>query len=549
MNLPFFEKLIPGRNKPVQNELQTHCGSPIRAVPLGLPKLTTSLCPECSKVIEATLVERNGDVWMDKSCPEHGAMSYFVFRDAKLFQEVEKLTFGDGQGFSNPPVTDSEVCPTDCGMCNLHTSHTSIGMVDLTNRCNLKCPICYANANVSGMVVEPSYEEVVKMLKQLRDLRPVPCQFVQFAGGEPTIHPRFLDIIKASKDLGFTHIQCPTNGIRFADADFAKQSVDAGLHTLYLQFDGFSDDIYRETRGAPLVETKLQAVKNMRAAGGRVVLVPTLVRGINDHQVGDIVRYAIENVDVITGISFQPVCFSGRISKEELDARRYTLGDLAHDIEAQTNGMMKVDRDWVPLASISAFSKLQSALTGNEATSFTCHPHCSIGGFVFVDEDKKATAMMEFLDYKQMVKDVDALATKTKPTTFETYTKVKAYQILKKHFDEKKAPKGLSWDRFLQSLDGYRSKKYARGEGWESYCYPTLFIAGMHFMDHYNYDAERVKRCVVHYSAQDGKIYPFCTFNAGPYFREQLEAKFQIPMAEYKEKVRGERAASNAGHA
>ncbi|MFH1016798.1 MAG: radical SAM protein [Pseudomonadota bacterium] len=500
-------------------------------------------------MIDATLVERDGNVWMDKTCPEHGPMTYFVFRDAKLYQEVEKWTFGDGRGFSNPPVTDSETCPTDCGMCNLHTSHTSIGMVDLTNRCNLKCPICYANANVSGMVLEPTFDEVVGMLQKLRDLRPVPCQYVQFAGGEPTLHPRFLDIIRKSKEMGFTHIQCPTNGIRFAKVDFARQAVDAGLHTLYLQFDGFDEDIYMQTRGAKLVETKLKAVENMRIAGGRVVLVPTLVKGINDHQVGDIVRYGIDNVDVTTGISFQPVCFSGRISKEELDRRRYTLGDLAHDVEKQTNGLMKVERDWMPLASISAFSKLQTALKGREATSFTCHPHCSIGGYVFVDKDKKATAMMKFLDYRSLVLDIDKLAGNTKPTTFETYTKVKVYQILKRHFDEKKAPKGLTWTRFLQSLDGYRSKDVARGEGWQEYCYPTLFIAGMHFMDHYNYDVERVKRCLVHYSAQDGKIYPFCSFNAGPYFREKLEAKYQIPMAEYLEQVHQGPVLKSSGHA
>ena len=274
----------------------------------------------------------------------------------------------------------------------------------------------------------------------------------------------------------------------------------------------------------------------MRKAGGRVVLVPTVVRGINDHEVGKIVHYAIDNVDVMTGISFQPVCFSGRISKEDLEARRYTLGDLAHDVENQMNGLMRVDRDWVPLASISPFSHLQSALTGKEATSKLCHPHCSIGGFLFVDENEKATAMTEFMDYKNLVVDLEQLSKVTEKTIFKTYTKVKAYQTLKKHFNEEKAPKGLTWNRFLQSLDGYRSKEVARGRGWETYCYPTLFIAGMHFMDHYNYDVERVKRCVVHYSCQDGRLYPFCTYNAGPYFREKVEGRFQIPLEEYNRK-------------
>ncbi|MFH1262605.1 MAG: radical SAM protein [Pseudomonadota bacterium] len=549
MELPSFGTLFPSRRKEEPSTLSTYCGSPIKAITPGLPKLTTSLCPTCSRVIEATLNEKNGDVWMDKVCPEHGAMSFFVFRDANLFKEVERWTFGDERGFSNPPVTNAETCPTDCGMCNLHVSHTAIGMVDLTNRCNLKCPVCYANANVSGMVLEPSYDEVVTMLQKLRDLRPVPCQFVQFAGGEPTIHPRVLDIIKKTKEMGFTHIQCPTNGIRFADAEFTRKTVEAGLHTLYLQFDGFDDEIYRETRGAPLMELKMKAIENMRANGARVVLVPTILKGLNDHQVGDIVRFAVENVDVVTGISFQPVCFSGRISKEELDRQRYTLGDLAHDVEDQTNGLMKVDRDWVALSSITPFSKLQSALTGKHATTVSSHPHCSIGGFLFVDKDQKATAMTEFLNYKALVTDLNKLAEKTKPTSFQTYTKIRAYQALKKHFNPKKAPKGLTWDRFLKSLDGYRSKEVARAKNWQGTLFPTVFVAGMHFMDHYNYDVERAKRCVVHYSTQDGKIYPFCTYNAGPYFREKVEAGHQIPMAEYLGKTRGKPTSPTTGHA
>ena len=256
MNIPLLDWIT--KRKPAGESLAyaetTYCGSKVEPVALGLPKKTTSLCPECSKIVDATLVEFEGNVWMEKTCPEHGFLKYFVFRDAKLFKEVEKWTFGDGRGFSNPPVTDSKVCPTDCGMCNLHTSHTSIGMIDLTNRCNLKCPICYANANVSGMVVEPSYEEVAGMLQRLRDLKPVPCEFVQFGGGEPTMHPRFFDLLKKTKELGFNHIQTPTNGINYADLEFAKRAVEAGVHTLYLQFDGLDDEIYIKTRGMKLYE-------------------------------------------------------------------------------------------------------------------------------------------------------------------------------------------------------------------------------------------------------------------------------------------------------
>ena len=151
--------------------------------------------------------------------------------------------------------------------------------------------------------------------------------------------------------------------------------------------------------------------------------------------------------------------------------------------------------------------------------------------------------MTEFLNFKEMLVDVYRLSRSAEKSSFKSYVKVKAYQQLKKHFDKSKAPEGLNWNRFLQSIDGYRSKEIARGKGWESYCYKTLFIAGMHFMDHYNYDVERVKRCLVHYSTQDGKLYPFCTYNAGPYFREKIEKQYQIPLAEYNEKMKAQRLA------
>src|SRR4030043_309570 len=178
-------------------------------VPKGLPKKTESLCPECLSIIPATIREENGKVVMEKACPKHGSFKDVVWSDVDMYLRAEKWA-KDGVGVQNPLVTDATVCPRDCGLCNLHLSHTGLANVDLTNRCNLRCPICFANANQAGYVFEPDYDTVVKMLKTLRDQKPVPTPAVQFSGGEPTIYPGFIDIIRAGKEMGFAQVQAAT---------------------------------------------------------------------------------------------------------------------------------------------------------------------------------------------------------------------------------------------------------------------------------------------------------------------------------------------------
>jgi len=178
---------------------------------------------------------------------------------------------------------------------------------------------------------------------------------VQFSGGEPTIHPQFFEILSMAREMGFTHIQAATNGIELANLEFAKQAKAAGLATLYLQFDGVTDDVYLRTRGRALLDTKMRVIENCRATGMKIVFVPTIVKGVNDHQIGDIVRCAIENVDTVSGISFQPVAFTGRIAKHELLAKRFTLADLARCVSEQT-GITDARADWFPLACVTPFS-------------------------------------------------------------------------------------------------------------------------------------------------------------------------------------------------
>jgi 7,8-dihydro-6-hydroxymethylpterin dimethyltransferase len=445
---------------------------------------------------------------------------------------MEEWEFGDMPGLSNPAINTGKdaVCPDDCGLCSMHTSHTALANVDLTNRCNLTCPVCFANANAAGYLYEPDMDQVRVMLKALRDERPIDTRVVQFSGGEPTIHPNFIEILAMAREMGFTHIQAATNGIMIGRSlEFAKKCKEAGLATLYLQFDGVTDDVYRKTRGEPLLETKMLCIENCRQAGMKIVFVPTIVKGINDQQLGEILRVAIENVDTVSGISFQPVAFTGRISKHELEAKRFTQADLAFGLSEQT-GMFDKYNDWFPLSSVTPFSKLMAALRGQGVPTISSHPHCSLGTYMFVDEkSRKAVPVTQFVDIPGMLQDIEELAQKTEKSFFKYYHGIKAWTKLQKHFKQELAPPGLTFQKFLDTLQGMTNKKLGRDGMDGTFTYRTLLVAGMHFMDHYNYDVERVKRCVIHYAAPDGKLYPFCTYNSGPTYREKIEKKYSMP--------------------
>jgi uncharacterized radical SAM superfamily Fe-S cluster-containing enzyme len=353
---------------------------------------------------------------------------------------------------------------------------------------------------------------------------------VQFSGGEPTIHPQFPEICAMARDMGFTHIQAATNGITLADLEYAQRCKAHGLSTLYLQFDGTCDDVYQRTRGESLWEKKLQCIENVKKAGLKIVFVPTIVKGLNDHQIGDIIRLALEYIDCTSGISFQPVAFTGRIARRELEAKRFTLSDFAHAVQQQT-GIADPYEDWFPLSCVTPFSKLLGALRGDPTTTLSCHPHCSLGTSLFVDENRHAVPVTQFVEIGPMLREMDLLARKAEARRIQFFTKLSAWNNLRKFFHQDKAPKGLTFRKFLQTLQGMTDKRYGRGDSEkQGFTYRTLMLAGMHFMDSYNYDVERVKRCVIHYAAPNGHIYPFCAYNSGPVYRERIEKEFSIPM-------------------
>lgn len=503
---------------------KTYGGHEIHPNGRTLPRTVLTLCPECCAVIVGRYFVENGAVLMEKSCPEHGYCRDYINRDVGLFLKGAYWSFEEQPGLTNPKNAGPKGCPSDCGLCGRHQSSSCLANIDLTNRCNLNCPVCFANANAAGYVYEPDFDQITAMLQALRDQRPTPGTAVQFSGGEPTLHPRFFDILEQATKMGFSNIQMATNGLKMAELSFARRAKEAGLHTLYLQFDGLGREVYLTTRGRDIWETKLQVIENCRQLDMKICLVPTIIRTVNDDQVGEIFRFAVDNIDVISAISYQPVCFTGRIDTEQRLQQRYTLGDLARDI-AKASGAV-VERDFYPLSIVMPLSQFLETVTAQPKVKPSCHTDCAFGSYFLVSDDKQVYPFPRVLDIEAMFSGMNRLARQLKPHAgrLSLLDKMRIYQMFKGVFRPEEAPADLTVKGFLSALQGMVDKSKGRGQAGKGN-YRTLMAAGMHFQDRYNYDIERVKRCVIPYSTPAGLI-PFCAYNSGPMYRPLIEKMF-----------------------
>ncbi len=509
---------------------KTFCGSRIHPVIRRLPRTVETLCPECGAIIVGRYFVEGGEVFMEKTCPEHGYVRDRISPDVTLFTKAAWWNFQEHPGQKFPQVTGGKHCPSDCGLCNQHLSSPILAQIDLTNRCNMRCPICFANSNAQGFIFEPDYDEIVRELRVLRDMRPTPTTAIQFTGGEPTIHPDFLKIVAKAREMNFSHIQIATNGIRMADARFARQTAEAGLHTLYLQFDGIGDEPHRQTRNFPgLWEKKLAAIENCRQLDMKVCLVPTLLRGVNDDQVPAIFQFAVDNIDVISAISWQPVSFTGRISTEKRQEQRYTLGDLALDL-GKIPGVVPL-RDMYPIGVTVPLSNLLEAVTGNPKIRASAHPACAFGTYFLISPDGKAYPFPAVIDIEGMFWEMDRHAARIKKKGKPNWLdRLRLYFMFKRIWRKDNLLVDLNVGRFVNAIMGMVDKKVGRGDAGKN-TYRSLMCAGMHFQDRYNFDVERAKRCVILYSTPVG-VFPFCTHNCGPEYRYFSQTAFVNQTAE-----------------
>jgi tetraether lipid synthase len=506
-----------------------------------LPRSAQSLCPDCLRVVDATLYEVDGKVFMRKICPTHGEQRELISTDAEFYKLIIRRDRGRPRGVTNPISNETTSCPQSCGICSEHLSGPVMMNIDLTNRCNLKCPICFANAGARREVVELNMDQVRRLLDIACRVNNVMPSCFQYTGGEPTVHPEFLTALSEAASRDFAQIQVATNGVKFgADRGFAAQAAQAGLNVAYLQFDGLSDEVYRQTRGRALLDLKLAAIENLYAAGVRTMLVPTIVKGINDSQIGPILRFAVENADRIVGVSWQPVAFTGRLNYQQRLERRFTVADLAREIESQT-GFIDKYRDWYPFSFIDPFIRLVEATDGKPQLSMNCNPSCGVGVYLIVDSQTNGVyPIPSFVDVEPLMEAMDSAAARLrKGGVFEKLSAGRQLQQLRRFYHKDATPPGWSFEEFVEFMMDFVDfrRRYSGNSARvkaNAGRYKPLLMASMHFQDVYNYQLDRVRRCVVHYAAADGRIYPFCSYNSGPCHRQRVEKSLAVSLEEYQ---------------
>ncbi len=523
--------------------------------PLGWPRETDSLCPVCVREarqeildgkrdytvlltekigeIKATIIERDGKILMVKDCPAHGHFEDVMAIDTAFFKHLEDSFPGsDIRSHADEKLHNH-------GSSTIKYGRGAVLTVDLTNRCNMMCDPCFMDANQVGFVHELSWEEIKTLLDNAISLKPKRQMSVQFSGGEPTLSPYFLDAVRYAKKVGYNSVQAATNGIEFAKSpEFAREAADAGLRYAYLQFDGVGNAANSHRLVGNLFDVKLRAIENLHAGGVDIVPVTTIVNGVNNEQVGRIIKFAIDNPKKISFLSFQPVSFTGRdeeITDERRAAQRYTLSHLAHDVKNQT-GLGEPTRDWFPISFMGTFSDWADLVHGPQADwgqlSCGCHPNCGIGMALMVDkETKEAVPVTAFLDGNRLGKDITRVNDAARGKTLSAVGMALAFM---RNYDPFKTPTHFRLYDLMRRVDkalGASGKDYGKVtegrtiadiEKRRSDRFNFLFVAGMWFQDLFNYDFRRTERCIIPYATQEGEI-SFCAYNTGVGWRNIIE--------------------------
>jgi uncharacterized radical SAM superfamily Fe-S cluster-containing enzyme len=401
-------------------------------------RLTESLCPVCLEQVPARLVADGEDVTLEGRCVGHGAWRTVIW--------------------SGPPSFESWCGPDPVPAAR----QTCTVVLEVTHRCDLGCRYCFAESSPGATAADPSLAELTGRLSRL--FAAEGAVNLQLSGGEPTIRADLPDLVAAANAAGFTFVQLNTNGLRLAaEQGYAERLREAGLASVFLQFDGVTDAPYRALRGRPLLAEKMRAVEKCAEAGLATVLVPTVVKGVNDHELGALVRFSASWAGVVRGLHLQPVSYFGRYPAT--GQSRITLPEVLRALEAQTGGQVR-STDFAP--------------------SCCEHPRCSFRARYWVREEGRLEA-------------VRSGPCGCSPTSGEAPRRAVAATSRQwsrgnsaARRDGTEPRDGL--DRFLDEADR------------------ILAISGMLFQDAWNIDMERVRRCCVHVAGPDGPV-PFCLWN------------------------------------
>jgi uncharacterized radical SAM superfamily Fe-S cluster-containing enzyme len=468
---------------------------------------TESICPVCQKKLEAELTRTDGKILVTKTCPEHGAFSSTHWQSPRVFDFAEEYDFFKNFEESNSK-SNIDGCPYTCETCNDHISGTVIGVIDVTKRCDLKCAICFSTFPKHEVAYEPTKEEIIRILTFLNEANPKPPAIL-FSGGEPLERPDMPEIIEAAHKLKFMTILA-TNGVRLGQSpDVAAKLKKSGLNIVYLQFDSLQDDFYEKIRGQKLLRAKFKAIDVCRKFDIEIILVNSLMRSFNDKELGSIIDFSAKNTDIIRGLIFQPVAFTGRATENPF---REALREwrFAEDVEAQTHGEIAAT-DFFPLSVMVSPIKIMRKFMKKPWPLFSCSPQCGVVNWMYVS--KKTSTVIpinHFVDFEKFFQSILKTA-----QNVESKGKL---ALLSSLFLA--SMKSLNWSLVTKEIGFFTLMKTIL----KMHIFPSyqslgslrrrIFLLGcMAFMDQYNFDVNRVKRCVIHYVTPDLKIIPFCAYN------------------------------------
>lgn len=416
-----------------------------------------SVCPACLRRIPADTVREDEKVFIEKHCPEHGSFKTLIWngppdyeswargrRPAELYRVHTQVDSG---------------CPFDCGICPDHEQNTCCVLLEVTSRCSLQCPVCFASS-AGECGADPDLNEISAWFDLLMDSGG-PFN-IQLSGGEPTMRDDLPQIIELGRRKGFTFFQLNTNGLRLAEEpQYAASLKTAGLDCVFLQFDGLDDDIYKKLRGRPLLDEKLKTMDSCAKAGLGVVLVPTVVPGVNDCGIGAILNFAVSRLPDVRGVHFQPISYFGRYpGARGSNMERVTIPDMLRLIETQTKGRMRAS-DFQP---------------GSAEDSY-----CSFNGRFLLNLDGKLNALEK------------------KSSCCGSAKKSQEYAARRWRAADTGCCSARRHSSFEDSLE--RVKRY------------TLAVSAMFFQDAWNLDLHRLKYCYIHVLSPDRRLIPFCAYN------------------------------------
>jgi uncharacterized radical SAM superfamily Fe-S cluster-containing enzyme len=434
---------------------------------------TLSLCPECLKRIDAKIVFEDGNVYMLKRCKEHGASKVLIADDIAYYKNIRNYNKPSETPYKFNTNTDYG-CPYDCGLCPDHEQHSCLTVIEITDRCNLTCPTCYAGSS-------PTYgrhrtlDEVKKMLDAIVANEREP-DVIQISGGEPTIHPQFFEILDYAKSLPIKHIMVNTNGIEIAkDFEFAKRlATYAPAFEIYLQFDSFKKEVLQTMRGANLVAIREQALAHLNTLNLSTTLVVTIQKHLNDSEIGTIIDFALKQ-RCVRGVTLQPTQIAGRLENFDEQTDRITLTEVRRKILEQTN-VFNAD-DLIPVP---------------------CNPDALMMGYAL----KLGGEVFPLTRY---INPTDLLDNSKNTIIYEQ--------------DEQLHNKMITLFSTGNSVEGATEKLHSilcclPQIDAPSLSYDNLFrVIIMQFIDAYNFDVRAVKKSCVHIVNKDYKIIPFETMN------------------------------------